>query len=97
MFMAVHRCNGKIHFRGDWQVYPGAGYVLAFPNPHGSTGFGAEFTKDISTGWDGNVYNDVMKVMDRLQNLPYIDKNRMGAMGMVIRRILYESASSKRE
>ncbi len=28
-------------FRGDWQVYPGAGYVVAFPNPHGSTGFGA--------------------------------------------------------
>ena len=68
-------------FRGDWQVYPGAGYVLAFPNPHGSTGFGAEFTKDISTGWDGNVYNDVMKVMDHLQDLPFIDKDRMGAMG----------------
>lgn len=68
-------------FRGDWQIYPGAGYVLAFPNPHGSTGFGAEFTKDISLGWDGNVYNDVMKVMDYLQELPYIDKNRMGAMG----------------
>jgi dipeptidyl aminopeptidase/acylaminoacyl peptidase len=21
--------------RGDWQVYPGAGYIVAFPNPHG--------------------------------------------------------------
>ncbi|MCB0752446.1 MAG: S9 family peptidase, partial [Ignavibacteriae bacterium] len=69
------------NFRGDWQVYPGAGYVLAFPNPHGSTGFGAAFTKDISTSWDGNVYNDVMKVMDHLENLPYVDKERMGAMG----------------
>lgn len=68
-------------FRGDWQVYPGAGYVLAFPNPHGSTGYGAEFTKDISTNWDGNVYTDVMKVMDHLQELPYLDKERMGAMG----------------
>jgi dipeptidyl aminopeptidase/acylaminoacyl peptidase len=68
-------------FRSDWQVYPGAGYVLAFPNPHGSTGFGAEFTKDISTGWDGNVYNDVMKVMDHIQELPFIDNDRMGAMG----------------
>ncbi len=69
------------NFRGDWQVYPGAGYVLAFPNPHGSTGFGAAFTRDISQSWDGNVYNDVMAVMDSLQNLPYIDKDRMGAMG----------------
>lgn len=68
-------------FRGDWQVYPGNGYVLAFPNPHGSTGFGGEFTKNISTGWDGNVYDDVMKVMDHLEELPYIDKDRMGAMG----------------
>ncbi|MGA7160770.1 MAG: S9 family peptidase, partial [Bacteroidota bacterium] len=24
-------------FRGDWQVYPGSGYIVAFPNPHGST------------------------------------------------------------
>ena len=31
-------------FRGDWQVYPGAGYVVAFPNPHGSTGYGQDFT-----------------------------------------------------
>ncbi|MEE9430166.1 MAG: S9 family peptidase [Melioribacteraceae bacterium] len=68
-------------YRSDWQVYPGAGYVLAYPNPHGSTGFGKEFTKDISTGWDGNVYKDVMSVMDSLQNLPFIDKDRMGAMG----------------
>ena len=22
-------------YRGDWQVYPGAGYVVAFTNPHG--------------------------------------------------------------
>jgi dipeptidyl aminopeptidase/acylaminoacyl peptidase len=69
------------NFRGDWQVYPGAGYVLAFPNPHGSTGFGADFTRDISKGWDGNVYKDIMLVMDSLQNLPYVDKDRMGAMG----------------
>ena len=25
-------------FRGDWQVYPGAGYVVAFANPRGSVG-----------------------------------------------------------
>src|SRR5262249_51971032 len=30
-------------FRGDYQVYPGAGYVEAFANPHGSSGFGQEF------------------------------------------------------
>ena len=68
-------------FRGDWQVYPGAGYVLAFPNPHGSTGYGQEFTAAISNDWDGKVYEDVMKVTDYLSNLDYVDKERMGAMG----------------
>ena len=54
---------------------------MAFPNPHGSTGFGKDFTKDISKNWDGNVYKDVMAVMDSLQNLPYVDRDKMGAMG----------------
>ena len=68
-------------FRGDWQVYPGAGYVVAFPNPHGSTGYGQEFTEEISGDWGGEVFNDLMNVTDALEKLPYVDKNRMGAMG----------------
>ncbi|MEK6375766.1 MAG: S9 family peptidase [Acidobacteriota bacterium] len=68
-------------FRGDWQVYPGAGYVVAFPNPHGSTGFGQEFTAEISGDWGGKVFEDLMKVTDALEKLPYVDKSRMGAMG----------------
>jgi dipeptidyl aminopeptidase/acylaminoacyl peptidase len=68
-------------FRGDWQVYPGAGYVVAFPNPHGSTGYGQEFTAQISGDWAGRIYDDLMKVTDSLEKLPYIDRSRMGAMG----------------
>jgi len=68
-------------FRGDWQVYPGAGYIVAFPNPHGSTGFGQKFTREISRDWGGKVYRDVMAVADSLSHLPWVDRNRMGAMG----------------
>ncbi len=68
-------------FRGDWQVYPGAGYIVAFPNPHGSTGFGQEFTAAISGDWNGKVMDDVLKVADHLAGLPYVDAGRMGAMG----------------
>ena len=68
-------------FRGDWQVYPGAGYVLAFPNPHGSIGYGQEYTAAISDDWDGKVYEDVMKATDYLADLDYVDENKMGAMG----------------
>jgi len=68
-------------FRGDWQVYPGSGYVVAFPNPHGSTGYGQEFTAKISGDWSGAVFQDLMKVTDELEKLPYVDRNRIGAMG----------------
>ena len=68
-------------FRGDWQVYPGAGYIVAFPNPHGSTGYGQAFTDAISGDWDGKVMTDIEKVADQLAALPYVDATRMGAMG----------------
>jgi dipeptidyl aminopeptidase/acylaminoacyl peptidase len=68
-------------FRGDWQVYPGAGYVVAFPNPHGSIGYGQSYTRAISGDWGGKVYEDIMKVTDELAKLPYVDENRIGAMG----------------
>ncbi|HTX20117.1 MAG TPA: S9 family peptidase [Bacteroidota bacterium] len=68
-------------FRGDWQMYPGSGYVLAFPNPHGSTGYGQEYTAEISGDWGGKVYEDLMAVTDSLAKLPYVDSTRMGAMG----------------
>ncbi len=68
-------------FRGDWQVYPGAGYIVAFPNPHGSTGYGQAFTAEISRDWDGAVFTDVMAVTDSLAKLPFVDSTHMGAMG----------------
>jgi len=68
-------------FRADTQVYPGAGYVTVFPNPHGSTGYGQKFTAAISGDWDGKVYQDVMKVTDAIEKLPYVNKDKIGAMG----------------
>ncbi len=68
-------------FRFDWQVYPAAGYVLAFPNPHGSIGYGQDYTAAISRDWDGKVFTDVIKVTDSLAKLSYVDSTRMGAMG----------------
>ncbi|RKZ10956.1 S9 family peptidase [bacterium] len=68
-------------FRGAWQGYPAAGYVIAFPNPHGSSGFGQEFTLGISRNWQGKVYEDVMAVTDYMANQPYVGEDRMGAMG----------------
>ena len=68
-------------YRADWQIYPGSGYVVAFFNPHGSTGYGSKYTESISRDWGGKVYEDVMKVTEALSKLPYVDSTRIGAMG----------------
>ncbi len=68
-------------YRSDWQLYAGAGYVVAFANPHGSTGYGQAFTAQISGDWGGWVFEDLMKVTDALEKLPCVDPERMGAMG----------------
>jgi dipeptidyl aminopeptidase/acylaminoacyl peptidase len=68
-------------FRGDWQVYSAKGYVTAFANPTGSTGYGQDYTDAIARDWGGRVYRDLMRVTDALEELPFVDKDRMGAMG----------------
>jgi dipeptidyl aminopeptidase/acylaminoacyl peptidase len=68
-------------YRGDWQVYPGAGYVVAFPNPTGSTGYGQDVVDAISCDWGGRVFDDLMTVTDSLAGLSWVDADRMGAMG----------------
>ncbi len=68
-------------FRGDWQIYPGAGYIVAFANPTGSPGYGQRFVEEISGDYGGKVMKDIMSVVAYLEKLPYVDKERMGAMG----------------
>ena len=68
-------------YRGDWQVYPGKGYIVALPNPTGSNGFGQDFVDAISCDWGGRVFRDLMKVTDALAEIPYVDPERMGSMG----------------
>jgi dipeptidyl aminopeptidase/acylaminoacyl peptidase len=69
------------NFRGDWQIYPAYGYVVAYFNPHGSIGYGQAYCDAIGKDYGGKIYQDVLKVTDALEKLPYIDKKRVGAMG----------------
>ena len=68
-------------YRGDWQVYPGKGYIVAFANPTGSNGYGQDFVDAIGCDWGGRVFQDLMKVTDGLEALPYVDRSRIGTMG----------------
>ncbi len=68
-------------FRWNQQLWAAQGYVLALPNPRGSTGFGQKFTDEISKDWGGKVFTDVMNGVDYMEKLPYIDNTRMAAAG----------------
>jgi dipeptidyl aminopeptidase/acylaminoacyl peptidase len=63
------------------ELWAAQGYVVALPNPRGSTGFGQKFVDDISGDWGGKCYDDLMKGVDYLEALPYIDKDRVAAAG----------------
>jgi dipeptidyl aminopeptidase/acylaminoacyl peptidase len=68
-------------FRWCPKLWAAQGYVVALPNPRGSTGFGQKFVDEISGDWGGKCFNDLMKGVDHLEGLPYIDKDRMAAAG----------------
>jgi dipeptidyl aminopeptidase/acylaminoacyl peptidase len=68
-------------YRWNAEVFAAAGYVVFMPNPRGSTGFGQQFTDEISGDWAGKVYDDLMKGADVAETLPYVEKGRTGAAG----------------
>jgi len=69
------------HSRWNYQVFAARGYVVAAVNFHGSTGYGQKFTDAISQHWGDYPYEDLMKGLDVLARLPYVDSTRMGAAG----------------
>jgi dipeptidyl aminopeptidase/acylaminoacyl peptidase len=68
-------------YRWNAQVFAAAGYVVFMPNPRGSTGFGQQFTDEISGDYGGKVYEDLMKGADYAEALPYVEHGRTGAAG----------------
>lgn len=68
-------------FRWNPTLWAAQGYIVALPNPRGSTGFGQKFTDDISGDWGGKCYRDLMASVDYVEKLPYVDKDRIAAAG----------------
>lgn len=77
--------------QGAWQdawstrwnpaLWAAQGWVIAAPNPRGSTGFGQKFVDEISQDWGGKVMADITVVVDAVAKLPYVDAQRMGIAG----------------
>jgi dipeptidyl aminopeptidase/acylaminoacyl peptidase len=67
--------------RWNYQMFASRGYVVALVNRHGSTGFGQAFTDAVSQHWGDWPYEDLMKGLDVVTRLPFVDSTRMCAAG----------------
>ena len=69
-------------FRWNFQIMAAHGYVIIAPNRRGLPGYGSEWNEEISSDWTGQCMKDYLSAIDdACQNLPYVDKNKLGAVG----------------
>jgi len=68
-------------FRWNPQIWAAQGYLVAAPNPRGSTGFGQKYTDQISGDWGGRCYVDLMAGLAHMEAQSYVDTSRMFAAG----------------
>ena len=62
-------------------LWASQGWIIAAPNPRGSTGFGQKFVDEISQDWCGKVMTDLTAVFDAVVKLPYVDSAHTGIAG----------------
>ncbi|HVZ66296.1 MAG TPA: S9 family peptidase [Lacunisphaera sp.] len=67
--------------RWNPEIWAAQGYVVALPNPRGSTGFGQAYTDEISRHWNGKVMDDLFACLAHMEKQPWIDATRMAAAG----------------
>jgi len=74
--------NDSWGYRWNEELFAAPGYVTVMINPRGSTGYGQQFTDEITDDWGGRVYEDLMKGVDYVvATFPYVDGTRLAAAG----------------
>ena len=68
-------------FRWNFALMAANGYVVVAPNRRGLPGFGQEWNDAISGDWGGQAMKDYLSAIDDAKTLPYVDGNRLGAVG----------------
>ncbi len=86
LFLLIHGGphNGitdGFHFRWNAQTFASWGYVTAWHNFHGSSGFGQDFTDSINPDWITLPYEDTIRAAEWFAEKSWIDENRMVAGG----------------
>ncbi len=67
--------------RWNAQTFASWGYVTAWHNFHGSSGFGQDFADAINPDWKTRPYADTIKAAEWFADQPWIDEDRMVAGG----------------
>lgn len=68
-------------FRWNFQLIAAQGYIVIAPNRRGMPGYGVEWNEQISGDWGGQAINDYLSAIDDIAREPYVDRNRLGAIG----------------
>ena len=56
-------------------------YIVVAPNRRGMPGWGTKWNEEISKDWGGQPMRDYLAAADFAKTLPYVDSDRMGAVG----------------
>jgi dipeptidyl aminopeptidase/acylaminoacyl peptidase len=68
-------------YRWNYQMMAARGYIVACPNRRGNSGFGQAWKEQISGDYGGKNMQDYLDATDAMAKEPYVDANRMGAVG----------------
>ena len=68
-------------YRWNMQMISAKGYIVFAPNRRGVVGFGQQWKEQISGDWGGKNIQDYLDATDAMSKEPYIDANRLGAVG----------------
>jgi dipeptidyl aminopeptidase/acylaminoacyl peptidase len=65
----------------EYQLQAARGYGVFYMNFRGSKGYGEKFAQGIIGDWGGAEYRDIMKGVDFIEKMPWVDKDRLYVMG----------------
>ena len=86
LFLLLHggphnAIQDAVQWRWNAHVFASWGYVVAWHNFHGSSGFGQQFADSINPDWVSKPYEDTLRAANYFATKDFIDSDRMIAGG----------------
>ena len=71
----------SFHYRWNYQIMAANDYIIVAPARRGVSGFGQAWQEQISGDYHGKSMQDYLTAIDNMAKEPFIDKERLGAIG----------------